>query len=234
MNNDAAVKKHRAITDAVHAEDGKIAIQLLHTGRYAYHPFSVSASAVKAPINPFKPKEMSTKMIEQQIDSFADAAQAIAGRRLRRRRDHGQRGLPDQPVPRAAHQQAHRRLGRHAGEPPPLPARDRAPLPRGRRRRLHHRLPDLDPRPRRRRPDLGRDRRARGARSKQPARRSSTAASAGTSRKVPTIATSVPREAFTWITPPPEGSRDRPGRRQQPHQHARVRRGSARRAATPT
>ncbi|MCH2058074.1 MAG: NADPH-dependent 2,4-dienoyl-CoA reductase [Thalassotalea sp.] len=68
------VKKHREVTDAVHKHDGKICLQLLHTGRYAYHPFSVSASAIKAPINPFKPKEMSSRQIWGTINDYAKAS----------------------------------------------------------------------------------------------------------------------------------------------------------------
>ncbi|MGB0871512.1 MAG: FAD-dependent oxidoreductase [Solirubrobacterales bacterium] len=74
MNSNAAVRRHQPITKAVHDEGGKIALQLLHTGRYAYHPLSVSASAIKAPINPFKPRALSDRGILKQIDSFGAAA----------------------------------------------------------------------------------------------------------------------------------------------------------------
>src|SRR5690554_8007177 len=53
------VAKHKKVTDAVHREGGKICMQILHAGRYGYHPFSVAPSAIKAPITPFKPKAMS-------------------------------------------------------------------------------------------------------------------------------------------------------------------------------
>ncbi len=66
--------KHREVTRAVHQHDAKICLQLLHAGRYAYHPLSVSASAVKAPINPFKPRQLSARGVERQIDAFANAA----------------------------------------------------------------------------------------------------------------------------------------------------------------
>lgn len=68
------VPRHKAVTAAVHAEGGKIAMQLLHAGRYSYHPLSVSASAVKSPINPFKPRQMSERNIRSTIDDFARAA----------------------------------------------------------------------------------------------------------------------------------------------------------------
>jgi 2,4-dienoyl-CoA reductase (NADPH2) len=67
-------QRHRQVTDAVHDEGGAIALQLLHAGRYGYTPFSVSASAKKAPINPFKPSALSTKGVDQTVSDFARAA----------------------------------------------------------------------------------------------------------------------------------------------------------------
>jgi len=67
-------RKHRLLTDAVHAEGGRIALQILHAGRYAYHPFSVSASALKAPINPFTPRALSDRGVRQQIKAYVDCA----------------------------------------------------------------------------------------------------------------------------------------------------------------
>src|SRR5690606_7788976 len=75
MSTRAEARKHRIVTRAVHDEGGKIALQLLHAGRYAYHPFPVSASAVKAPINPFTPRAMSDRAIRRTIDGFACAAE---------------------------------------------------------------------------------------------------------------------------------------------------------------
>ncbi|WP_371374492.1 FAD-dependent oxidoreductase [Thalassotalea aquiviva] len=68
------VRKHRKVTEAVHQYPTKICLQLLHTGRYAYHPFSVSASPIKAPINPFKPKALSEKQIWGTIKDFAKSS----------------------------------------------------------------------------------------------------------------------------------------------------------------
>ncbi len=65
---------HRIVTDAVHAEGGLIALQILHAGRYSYHPFSVSASALKAPINPFKPRALSDRGIRRQIAAYVECA----------------------------------------------------------------------------------------------------------------------------------------------------------------
>jgi 2,4-dienoyl-CoA reductase (NADPH2) len=70
LDTDEAVGHHKEITDAVHAEGSKICMQILHTGRYAYNPALVAPSAVQAPINPFKPKALDEAGIEQQIHDF--------------------------------------------------------------------------------------------------------------------------------------------------------------------
>ncbi|MBS2780006.1 FAD-dependent oxidoreductase [Aeromonas salmonicida] len=69
------VAKHKKVTQAVHQEGGKIALQILHAGRYAYHPFSLAPSALKAPISPFKPRAMSERQIRGTIRDFASTAQ---------------------------------------------------------------------------------------------------------------------------------------------------------------
>ncbi|GAB0103903.1 NADPH-dependent 2,4-dienoyl-CoA reductase [Nocardia sp. JMUB6875] len=74
LTNKTEAYRHRAITKAVHAEGGKIALQILHAGRYSYMPTSVSASAIKAPINPFKPRALSGKGVEETIDDYARCA----------------------------------------------------------------------------------------------------------------------------------------------------------------
>jgi 2,4-dienoyl-CoA reductase (NADPH2) len=68
------VAKHKRVTQAVHQEGGKIALQILHAGRYAYHPFSLAPSALKAPISPFKPRAMSERQIRGTIRDFAATA----------------------------------------------------------------------------------------------------------------------------------------------------------------
>jgi len=65
---------HRIVTKAVHAEGGKIAMQILHFGRYAYHRAQVAPSALQAPINPFVPHALTTEEVEQTIDDFARCA----------------------------------------------------------------------------------------------------------------------------------------------------------------
>ncbi|MEV0090116.1 NADPH-dependent 2,4-dienoyl-CoA reductase [Streptomyces sp. NPDC050738] len=66
--------EHRAVTDAVHAEGGRIAMQILHFGRYAYHEDLVAPSAIQAPISPFVPNELSDADVEQTIEDFVRAA----------------------------------------------------------------------------------------------------------------------------------------------------------------
>src|SRR5690242_12509988 len=67
--------RHRVVTDAVHAEGGQIALQILHAGRYAYHPLSVSASAVKSPITPFRPRALRPRAVERTIDAYVRCAE---------------------------------------------------------------------------------------------------------------------------------------------------------------
>jgi 2,4-dienoyl-CoA reductase (NADPH2) len=67
-------RRHRQVTAAVHAHGARICMQLLHAGRYGYHPLSVSASAIQAPINPFKPRALSARGVEAQINAYARSA----------------------------------------------------------------------------------------------------------------------------------------------------------------
>ena len=67
-------EKHKIVTQAVHEAGGKICMQILHAGRYAYSPKSVAPSAIQAPINPFKPRELDEEGIEKQIADFANCA----------------------------------------------------------------------------------------------------------------------------------------------------------------
>ncbi|MBS0382726.1 MAG: NADPH-dependent 2,4-dienoyl-CoA reductase [Proteobacteria bacterium] len=68
------VVSHRRITEAVHAAGGKICLQILHAGRYAFHPLSVAPSAIKSPITPFTPRALSDHGIERTIRAFARCA----------------------------------------------------------------------------------------------------------------------------------------------------------------
>jgi len=74
-------RKHEKITEAVHNEGGRIIMQILHAGRYAYTPFAVAPSAIKSPISKFKPRALSSRGVKRTIKSFVRAAQLaqIAG-----------------------------------------------------------------------------------------------------------------------------------------------------------
>jgi 2,4-dienoyl-CoA reductase (NADPH2) len=74
LSTSAAARRHRLVTDAVHAEGGRIALQILHTGRYGYQPFCVAPSRLKSPISPFAPRELSARGIERQIRAFVRCA----------------------------------------------------------------------------------------------------------------------------------------------------------------
>ncbi|HMV61547.1 MAG TPA: NADPH-dependent 2,4-dienoyl-CoA reductase, partial [Agitococcus sp.] len=81
MNRITDAVNHRLVTHAVHKEGGKILLQILHAGRYGYHPFVVSASAAKSPISMFKPREMSERGIAKTIAAYGRCARLakIAG-----------------------------------------------------------------------------------------------------------------------------------------------------------
>ncbi|TYK64259.1 FAD-dependent oxidoreductase [Colwellia echini] len=72
------VNKHKQITKAVHQYPTKICLQLLHTGRYAYHPFAVAPSKIRSPISPFTPSAMSVRQIKSTIKDYAYAAKLAA------------------------------------------------------------------------------------------------------------------------------------------------------------
>ncbi|HKR76560.1 MAG TPA: NADPH-dependent 2,4-dienoyl-CoA reductase [Rhodanobacter sp.] len=67
--------RHRKLTAAVHAEGGRICLQILHAGRYGYHPLSVAPSRIKSPITPFMPRALSTRGVERTIRDFVHCAQ---------------------------------------------------------------------------------------------------------------------------------------------------------------
>jgi len=69
-----AARRHRLVTDAVHAEGGRIALQILHTGRYGYQPLCVAPSRIKSPISPFAPRELSARGVERQVRAFVRCA----------------------------------------------------------------------------------------------------------------------------------------------------------------
>ncbi|OLZ73513.1 NADPH-dependent 2,4-dienoyl-CoA reductase [Streptomyces sp. IMTB 2501] len=74
LTTEAEAEQHKAVTEAVHREGGRIAMQILHFGRYAYHQDLVAPSPLQAPISPFVPRELSDADIERTIDDYARAA----------------------------------------------------------------------------------------------------------------------------------------------------------------
>jgi 2,4-dienoyl-CoA reductase (NADPH2) len=69
-----AARDHRVITEAVHREGGRIALQILHSGRYGYQPLSVAPSRIRSPITPFTPRALSAAGVERQIRAFVRCA----------------------------------------------------------------------------------------------------------------------------------------------------------------
>ena len=74
MSTKKHARQHKVITEAVHKEGGKICMQILHAGRYGYHPFSVAPSAIKSPITPFKPFELKKSGVRRTIRDFVNCA----------------------------------------------------------------------------------------------------------------------------------------------------------------
>ena len=74
ITNKREANRHKKITKAVHENDGKICMQILHSGRYGYHPFAVVPSAIKSPISPFKPWALSKMGVNRTIRHFVRAA----------------------------------------------------------------------------------------------------------------------------------------------------------------
>jgi len=75
LSNKRTAKKHQLITEEVHKHDGKICMQILHSGRYGYHPFAVAPSAIKSPISPFKPWALSKRGVENTLKDFVRTAE---------------------------------------------------------------------------------------------------------------------------------------------------------------
>jgi 2,4-dienoyl-CoA reductase (NADPH2) len=194
-----AARAHRQLTDAVHAEGGKIALQILHAGRYGYTPLSVAPSRVKSPITPFTPRALSERGIERQIRAYVRAARLA--------REAGYDGVEvmgsegyfiNQFV--AAH--TNRRTDRWGGSfenrirlPVEIVSRIREAV--GRDFILIYRLSMLDLVP------AGSTWEEVVKLAKAVERAGATILNTGIGwheARVPTIATSVPRAAFAWVT----------------------------------
>jgi 2,4-dienoyl-CoA reductase (NADPH2) len=74
LSTQRAARRHQIVTEAVHAEGGKVALQILHAGRYAFHPLAVAPSRIRSPISRFRPRELSARGIERQIRAFVRCA----------------------------------------------------------------------------------------------------------------------------------------------------------------
>ena len=81
MSSRLQAMRHREVTDAVHDEGGAIALQVLHAGRYGYHPFSVGASGTKSPITPFRPSALSTTGVDSTATRLRPVGARWRGRR---------------------------------------------------------------------------------------------------------------------------------------------------------
>ena len=192
-------RRHRRVTAAVHGEGGHICMQILHAGRYAYHPFSVAPSRLKSPITPFTPRALSTRGVKRQIDDFVRCA-ALA-------REAGYDGVEIMGsegyfINEFLAPRTNRRTDRWGGSlenrmrlPVEIVARTRAAL--GRDFILIYRLSMLD---------LVED----GSDWSEVVALARAVEAAGADlintgigwheARIPTIATRVPRAAFTWVT----------------------------------
>ena len=209
-------------------------MQILHTGRYAYHPFPVAPSrAASAPINRFKPRELSSRRraTARSTDFVRCAALAQRGG-LRRRRDHGIGRLLHQRVPRAAHQPAHRRMGRRRSR---TAARLALEIVRQHARRGRAATSSsssaLGPRSRRGRRHGRGSRVARSRRWKARAPRMLNTGIGWHEARMPTIAGMVPRGAFGWVIGAHQGGDAAAGDRHESHQRSRRSRKRCSRAA---
>ena len=201
----AAAERHKPITAAVHAEGGHIAMQILHAGRYGYHPFVVSASRLKSPISWFTPRALSARGVERQIRAFVRCA-ALA-------REAGYDGVEimgsegyfiNQFVAAHVNQRTDAWGGSYENRmrlPMEIVSRTRAAV--GRDFILIYRLSMLDLVP------DGSDWNEIVQLAQAIERAGATIINTGIGwheARIPTIATSVPRAAFAWVTRKLKGS----------------------------
>ncbi|MFD7256129.1 FAD-dependent oxidoreductase [Streptomyces sp. NPDC059874] len=191
--------EHRVITEAVHAEGGKIAMQILHFGRYAYHKDLVAPSALQAPISPFVPNELTDVQVERTVEDFVRAARLAKSAGYDGVEIMGSEGyLINEFIAAATNKRTDRWGGAYEN-------RVRFPLEIVRRTReavgedfiLMYRLSMLDLIP-------------GGSTLDEVVRLAKEVEAAGATiintgigwheARIPTIATSVPRGAYTWVT----------------------------------
>ncbi|MFF8606910.1 FAD-dependent oxidoreductase [Streptomyces sp. NPDC015346] len=199
LTTEEEAAEHRLITDAVHEAGGRIAMQILHFGRYAYHPALVAPSPIQAPISPFVPNELTDAEVEQTVEDYARCAELAKAAGYDGVEVMGSEGYLINEFIAAA---TNRRTDRWGGD---YENRVRFPLEIVRRIRervgedfiLIYRLSMLDLVPGGSTLDevvsLAKEIEAAGA----------TIINTGIGwheARIPTIATSVPRGAYTWVT----------------------------------
>ncbi|MFE5486473.1 FAD-dependent oxidoreductase [Streptomyces sp. NPDC056527] len=199
LSTEDEVAEHRLITEAVHAEGGRIAMQILHFGRYAYHPALVAPSAIQAPISPFVPNELTDAEVEQTVEDYARCAELAKAAGYDGVEVMGSEGyLINEFIAAATNQRTDRWGGSYEN-------RVRFPLEIVRRIRervgedfiLVYRLSMLDLVP------GGSTLEEVVALAKEIEAAGATIINTGIGwheARIPTIATSVPRGAYTWVT----------------------------------
>ncbi|KIZ18131.1 NADPH-dependent 2,4-dienoyl-CoA reductase [Streptomyces natalensis] len=199
LTTEEEVAQHRVVTEAVHAEGGRIAMQILHFGRYAYHQDLVAPSALQAPISPFTPHELTDDEVEQTIEDYVRAAELARAAGYDGVEIMGSEGyLINEFIAGATN----RRTDRWGG---PYENRVRFPLEIVRRTRerlgadfiLIYRLSMLDLVP------GGSTLEEVVALAKEIEAAGATIINTGIGwheARIPTIVTSVPRAAYTWVT----------------------------------
>ncbi|MFF3729220.1 FAD-dependent oxidoreductase [Streptomyces sp. NPDC002476] len=199
MTTEAEAERHAVVTSAVHAAGGRIAMQILHFGRYAHHPDLVAPSALRAPISPFTPHALTDDEVEQTVEDFVRAAELARHAGYDGVEIMGSEGyLINEFVVAATNHRTDRWGGSYEN-------RIRFPVEIVRRVRervgddfiLIYRLSMLDLVP-------------DGSSSEEVVRLARAIESAGATiintgigwheARIPTIATSVPRGAYTWVT----------------------------------
>ncbi|MEU6485802.1 NADPH-dependent 2,4-dienoyl-CoA reductase [Streptomyces sp. NPDC046887] len=192
-------ERHREVTDAVHAAGGRIAMQILHFGRYAYHPELVAPSALQAPISPFVPQELTDEQVERTVEDYVRAAELAKSAGYDGVEIMGSEGYLINEFIAAA---TNRRTDRWGGC---YENRTRFPLEIVRRTRervgpdfiIVYRLSMLDLVP------GGSSLEEVVALAKEVEAAGATLINTGIGwheARIPTIATSVPRGAYTWVT----------------------------------